>query len=73
MKGLPDWSKKLQYKKKTQKIRNMVENINYRKRKDINSAFEVFRANRYTGNFRKHKACDSYLKDKIHKIHFILK
>ena len=43
------------------------------RRKDLNSVFDIFRDNRYNGNFKKCKSMDAYLKDKIREVHNILR
>lgn len=73
MKALPDWKKKLQKQKKMSKVSNIMTMLGQERRKDLNSVFDIFRDNRYNGNFKKCKSMDTYLKDKIREVHNILR
>lgn len=73
LKGLPDWKRKVKKQEKVARIRMLTDMTNFLKRKQMNQVFLVFRDNKYTGNFKKYKSMELYLKDKIHEVHIILK
>ena len=49
-----------------------MDNANKRRRQNICESFEVFSFNLYKGNFKKKRAFENWLKDKIQHISGIL-
>ena len=68
MKNLPDRIKV----KKLKKMKAIIHRVEEEERKDKNLIFESFRSNKYQGNFKKNKAFEKFLREKIGRVHSIL-
>jgi hypothetical protein len=51
---------------------DFVRFIDDKKRVHLNMTYEMFKANHYKGNFKKNKAFDKFLSQKIGEIHRVL-
>lgn len=54
------------------KMKFVIKLLEMEDRKDKNQIFEKFRSNKYTGNFKKNKAFEKYIQEKIGRVHQIL-